>query len=90
QYPQFHDIPSFPHTGGAFDIGHTLGPNCGKCWKLTNLQNGHSIVITAIDNHAERGFVISEWAFKVLDDDHLGLPLEEVEPRIVPRSVCGL
>ena len=91
RHPQFHNFPSFPRIGGAFDIGHSPipGPNCGKCWKLTNLVNGHSIVITAID-HAYRGFIISENASMLLSGGILGPPLQHVEYLNVSLWECGL
>ena len=87
---KFHNIPSYPRIGGAFDI-HRFppGPSCGLCWKLTNLDNGKSIVITAID-HADQGFVISEAAFRILSGGPLPPKLENVGYHVVDRSACGL
>ena len=89
RHHQFHNFPTFPRIGGASDIGFSPGPNCGKCWRLHNLENGHTIVITAID-HAERGFVLSEAAFKLLDNGHLGPPLLHVQYVNIPEWECGL
>jgi hypothetical protein len=89
KYPQFQDIFTFPDIGGAFDILTPGSPNCGKCWKLTNRDNGHSVVITAI-NHAKHGFDISDAAYKRLDDGHVGPPLKHVEARALSSPVCGL
>jgi Cerato-platanin len=89
QHPEFHNFPYFPRIGGAFDIGLSPGPNCGKCWKLTYLERGRSIVITAID-HAVHGFVLSEAAFMQLKGGPLGPPLENVQYLNVPRDDCGL
>ena len=88
-YPEFYKFPSFPRIGGAFDIGFSPGPNCGRCWKLTNLLNGRTVVITAID-HAELGFVVSSKIFIQLKDGPLGPPLLHVQYVNVPLSACGL
>ena len=89
QHPMFHTFPTFPRIGGAFDIGNSSGPNCGKCWKLTYLEKGRSILITAID-HAGSGFVISENAFLQLKGGPLGPPLQNIQYLNVPRDDCGL
>ena len=89
RHRRFHDFPTFPRIGGAFDIGHSPGPNCGECWKLHNLKNNHSIIITAID-HADHGFVISDEAFKKLDDGHLFPELKHVDYYRIPPWECGL
>jgi len=87
QHHRFHNFPSFPRIGGAFDIPPSS--NCGICWKLTNLKNNDSIIITTLD-HADHGFDISEEAFKDLNGGHLVPELHHVEYRRVPPSVCGL
>ena len=90
---RFHNFPSFPRLGGAYDIKHTPpfpeSPFCGLCWLLTNEKNNHSVVITAID-HAAHGFVVSEEAFKHLHGGPLIPELKHVKFRVVPPSVCGL
>ena len=90
---KFHNISSFPRIGGAFNIPRVPpsppGPPCGLCWKLTNLDNGKSTAITAID-HADQGFVISEEAFKILTGGPLPPKLEHVQYHVVDRSACGL
>jgi hypothetical protein len=86
-YPEFHNFPSFPRIGGAFDIGLTPGPHCGKCWELTNLVNNRSVVITAMD-HAGLGFVVPAKIYIQLKDGPLGPPLRHVQYINVPLSVC--
>jgi Cerato-platanin len=86
---RFHDFPTFPCIGGAFDIGPTPGPNCGKCWKLHNPHNNHSILLTAID-HADHGFVVSDEAFKKLSGGVLLPELKGILPFPVPKWECGL
>ena len=90
---KFHNFPSFPRLGGAYDIARSPpnppSPFCGLCWLLTNEKNNHSVVITAID-HADHGFVISEEAFKLLHGGPLVPELKHVKYRVLPPSVCGL
>jgi hypothetical protein len=87
QHPWFYNFPTFPRIGGAFDIPPSS--NCGLCWKLTNLNNNISIIITAID-HANHGFVLSQQAFKLLSGGPLVPELYHVEYLHVPQSFCGL
>jgi hypothetical protein len=59
KYPTFGDFPNFPYIGGAFDIVWN-STNCGSCWRITNVANGVTIYITAIDTagavqHREAG-----------------------------------
>ena len=89
QHLRFHDIPSFPRIGRTFIIGHTPLPNCFTCWRLTNLKNNHSIIMTAIDT-TDYGFVLSEQAFKMLNDGHLVPELKHVDYCRVPAFECGL
>ncbi|KAH9998228.1 Cerato-platanin-domain-containing protein [Russula vinacea] len=85
----FHDIPTFPAIGGAFDIDHSPGPNCGTCWRLHNSENNHSIIMTAID-HADHGFVLSDETFKLLNGGNLVPELKHVDYFRVPARECGL
>ena len=84
---RFHNFPAFPRIGGAFDIGHSSGPNCGKCWRLHNVHNNHSIHITAI-GHANHGFSISEHAFKLLSNGNLIPELKHVRYYQIPDWEC--
>jgi Cerato-platanin len=88
-HPKFHNFPTFPRIGGAFDIGLSPGPHCGRCWKLHNLHNNRSIIITAID-HAKHGFVISKEAFKLLSGGVLIPELKHVRYHTVYEWECGL
>ena len=89
RHHRFHDFPTFPSIGGAFDIGLTPGPNCGRCWKLHNPHNNHSILFTAID-HADYGFVVSDEAFKKLSGGVWLPELKLIRYYPVPEWECGL
>ena len=86
---KFKNFPTFPRIGGAFDIGLSPGPNCGRCWKLHNPHNGHSVIITAIA-HAQHGFVVSEHAFKILTGGVLLPELKHIRYYPLPEWECGL
>ena len=85
RYPHFGDIPNFPYIGGAFDVVWG-SPNCGACWKLTNLENGAYIYLTAIDR-APNGFKIGVSAYNTLKGDgEEGARIDVVN--VLPRF-CG-
>ena len=88
-YPKFDDFPTFPRIGGAFDIGTTPGHNCGRCWKLHNPHNNRSVIITAID-HANYGFVVSDYAFKKLSGGVLLPVLTAILYYPLPEWECGI
>jgi hypothetical protein len=88
RFAKFRDLPTFPYIGGAFDIAWN-SPNCGSCWKLTNIANNESITITAIDK-AALGFNIAESAFEDLNGGEVGEGVLQVEAHRVPIQVCGL
>jgi hypothetical protein len=83
-YKYFHDVPSFPHIGGAYDIRNNP-TNCGACWNITNRANHEFIFITAIDSANIGFFNISEEAFKLLNKGNLGAPLSVSAVRAPPR-----
>ena len=83
QYPHFGDFPTFPYIGAAPDIREPNSPNCGKCWKLTDLTTHKSIFFIAID-YAEFGFVLSEHAYIALDSLNCKIEAVAVNPRF-----CG-
>ena len=89
RFAMFRDIPTFPYIGGAFDIAWN-SPNCGSCWKLTNIANNASITITTIDKTAGYGFNIAESAFEDLNGGEVGEGVMQVEAHRVPIQVCGL
>ena len=85
-YKHFHDVPSFPRIGGAYDIA-TNPTDCGACWNITNRGNGKHIYLTAVDSAKIGFFNISEEAFKSLNKGKLGDPLPVSAVR-VPPSFC--
>ena len=88
RFAMFRDLPTFPYIGGALDIVWN-SPNCGSCWKLTNIANNESITITTIDT-AGHGFNIAESAFEDLNGGEVGEGVVQVEAHRVPIQVCGL
>jgi Cerato-platanin len=48
-YPKLVNVPGFPFIGGAPNTSHG-SPNCGACWKVTNVENNMSIHFTSIDD----------------------------------------
>ncbi|KAF8494114.1 SnodProt1, partial [Russula emetica] len=88
RFALFRDIPTFPYIGGAHDIRWN-SPNCGSCWKLTNVANNESIIITTIDT-AGQGFNIAESAFEDLNGGEVGEGMLQVEAHKVPIQLCGL
>jgi hypothetical protein len=91
KFPKFINLPSFPNIGGAFDVWWN-SPNCGGCWKITNLANNAEIYMIAIDS-AGGGFNIAEGAYKKLNCGQLGQGasnyLEVVGEKVAP-CFCGL
>jgi len=85
RYPYFGDIPNFPFIGGAFDVEEG-SPNCGACWKLTNLENKAFIYLTAIDR-APDGFKIGVLAYDTLKGDGGEGALVDIVN--VPPHYCG-
>src|SRR6266576_2288240 len=81
-YPKFHNFPSYPYLGGAFDT-HWGSPGCGQCWRLTNKKTGRSISITAIDSAG--GFNIGKTAFLDLNGGTLGSGTLDAEALSVSR-----
>jgi hypothetical protein len=88
RYPKFKDFPHYPFIGGAYDIT-PHSPNCGACWKLTNKKSNDSISFIAID-HADKGFTLSEVAYKKLGGGKAGKGGVEVTAHKVPHTVCGI
>ncbi|KAF8467143.1 Cerato-platanin-domain-containing protein [Russula ochroleuca] len=87
RFPTLGDIPSFPFIGGAFDVVWN-SPNCGGCWKVTNIANNASIHFTAVDTSSS--IDLSEQAFKALNNGVIGNGVLNVTAGKIPRSVCGL
>ncbi|KAF8467142.1 Cerato-platanin-domain-containing protein [Russula ochroleuca] len=87
RFPKLGDFPTFPFIGGTFDIVWN-SPNCGGCWKITNIGNNASIHMTAVDTSL--GFDLSEDAFKALNNGQIGQGVLQVTGGKIPRSVCGL
>jgi hypothetical protein len=87
RYPHFRDFPGFPYIGGAFNIERG-SPNCGECWRLTNLRIHISIYFTAIDT-ATSGFNITRESFIALNGGKLGNGTLQAEAALVPRHLCG-
>ena len=80
RYPRFGDFPSFPYIGAAFDIREPNSPNCGKCWKMTNMITHKTIFFTAVDS-AKSGFVLSQHAHDVLNSLNCTIEAVSVDPR---------
>ena len=87
RFPTLGQIPSFPFIGGAFDVVWN-SPNCGGCWKVTNVANHVSIHFTAVDTSSS--IDLSEQAFKALNNGVIGNGVLNVTAVKIPRSVCGL
>jgi Cerato-platanin len=85
-YPQFQDFPDFPYLGGAFNVQFG-SPNCGECWRLTEINTGRWIHFTAID--AAGGFNIGKNAFIALNGGTVGEGTLEAEAIQVARFRCG-
>src|SRR5260370_2851311 len=66
RYPLFGNFPSFPFTGGAFDVKRDAS-NCGTCWRLVNKKTGYYIHVTAINSAPADTFDISKEAFTKLN-----------------------
>ena len=87
RYPYFIDIPGFPFIGGAYDVVKG-SPSCGRCWRLTNMENGASIYFTAIDR-AAKGFSIGGWTLsRLMGGDRKDV--SRVGASKVPNRFCGL
>jgi hypothetical protein len=87
KYPTFGKIPNFPYIGGAPNTSYA-SPNCGACWKLTNVGNGLSIYFTSIDLTSPYNFVLSEEAFNKLDGSIMSGNLE-AKVELVNNAHCG-
>jgi len=86
KYPTFGKVPGFPFIGGAPNTSYA-SPNCGACWKITNVGNGKSIYYTSIDLTDPYEFVLSKKAFNKLGGSIASGNLEaEVE---LANGLCG-
>jgi len=88
KYPTFNKLPTYPYIGGAFDVAWN-SPNCGGCWRITNPENGATIIMTAVDT-AGHGFNMAQTALKQLNGGQVGQGAITVTASKVPRSWCGL
>ena len=85
KYPLFHDIPTFPNIGAAFDVKEGT-PSCGECWEFTNHKNRLHIYLTAI-NSTFGGFKMSVSAcntLKIDEKDIVDIRAGKVDPHF-----CG-
>ena len=86
KFPTFGDIPTFPYIGGAPGIAWN-SPNCGGCWRLTNVATGAWIVMTAVDSAAT--FNIAKGAFEALNGGQIGQGTLDVIADQVSPSWCS-
>ena len=87
RFPTLGQIPSFPFIGGAFDVVWN-SPNCGGCWRVTNIANNISIHFTAVDTSSS--IDLSSVAFRALNNGVIGNGVLNVTAGKISSSVCGL
>ena len=76
---------SFPYIGAAFDIKRHGSPNCGKCWRLSDVNSDKFIYFTAIDS-AKSGFILSNLAYNKLNGGNGTLIVNAVQ---APAHICA-